>query len=131
VSRWLARNAVRANYQITHRAGHVVDSTAIEQYFSVLRSQFAGRRGGFGNRECLNRLLMLMMLQQRRSARITDYAHMIREQPLASGVHAGARRQIDDPEGQPSLAGPAWIRARAEAALPPPPIELDGEDIPF
>ena len=70
VSRWLARNAVRANYQIAHRAGHVVDSTAIEQYFSVLRGQLAGRRGAFGNRERLNRLLMLMMLQQRSAARI-------------------------------------------------------------
>jgi hypothetical protein len=98
---------------------------------SLLPGELAGRRGPFGNRERLNRLLMLMVLQHRRAARPRDYARIIRDQLLATGGRAGARRQIDDPEGRPSLAGEARIRARAEQALPPPPVDLDGEDIPF
>jgi len=131
VTTWLRRNGNRAADQIAHRTGHVTDTTAIEQYFSVLRGQLASRRGTFGNRERLNRLLMLMMLRQRRSARLTDYAHIIREQLLANDGRAGARRQIDDPDGQPSLGRSAPARPRPPAP-PRVPIELgEEEDIPF
>ena len=96
VRNWLRHNRARVGYQLAHRAGHVTDTTAIEQYLSILRAQIGLRRACLRNRERLDRMLMLMMLQQRQPASRAAYSHVIREHLGGREGKPPHQRTVDD-----------------------------------
>lgn len=103
VVNWVRRNGDRVAYQVAHSRGRVTNTGPLETYFSELRHKLDDRRGGLSNRERLNRMLMLMMLNQRGVHSAADWAKIIREYLSDNSGRAGRRRQIDDRRGQPSL----------------------------
>ena len=76
----------RIRYQMTHF--EVGDNTAIEQFFAVLKGQFRNRRR-------TNRLLELMLLEQRRQAKRAEYMRIVRETLLANGGRGKPSHRID------------------------------------
>jgi len=59
---WLKKWEQRVSFQVSHQMGRKVSVGPLEQALTVVRSNLDDRRGSFGNRERLNRLLMLMQL---------------------------------------------------------------------
>ena len=134
IRNWLRHNQARVAYQLAHRVGHLTDTAAIEDYLQLVRRQIGFRRASLRNRRRLDRLLMLMMLQQRAPASRSAYSHVIREQLLARGGKAPPQRSLDDRGGRGSLrlvtAPPRRPRPSPAAAAQPSPPE-DEEEIPF
>ena len=135
LSTWLRSYGNRAADQVAHQVGRVTDTTAIEQYLSVLRAQFGLRRAALRNRRRLDFLLMLMLLQQRQPASRSVYAHLIREQLLTHGGRAQTRRALAEREEYRSLRLVPLVPRPAPVVAPPVaryrPDDPDDEDIPF
>jgi len=83
--------------------GRKVSVGPLEQALTVVRSNLDDRRGSFGNRERLNRLLMLMQLDFNKQSNEQRYAKIIRDELLKLDGHSPPRRQILDPWKKPSL----------------------------
>jgi hypothetical protein len=64
---------------------------------TFVRAKLNDRRGTFGNRERLNRLLMLIQMHLNKQAREQAHTKIIREELLKNGGHSLPRRQILDP----------------------------------
>jgi hypothetical protein len=125
----------RAADQVAHQVGRVTDTTAIEQYLSVLRAQFGLRRAALRNRRRLDCLLMLMLLQQRQPASRSVYSHIIREQLLTHGGRAHTRRALAERDEYRSLRLAPLVPRTQPVAAPPVPLyrpdDPDDEDLPF
>ena len=148
IRRWITTNGDRLAWQLAHRGGHVVDTSAVEQYLTLVTRQFGYRRASIRNRHRLDLTLELMMLQQRAPARRAAYAHLIREhlagrggKPSPQHTHDDLRpRGPDEPRGSLRLTPPPRRRQqRRELAVGPARdeskeadyISPDEGDIPF
>jgi len=85
--------------------GRVVSSAGLDRRLNHVRDWLSPRRNALGNRDRLNRLLMLMQLQLNDFANETRYASLIRDWLDARAGHAAERRLLTDPDGYPSLRG--------------------------
>lgn len=103
LSSWLKKWEQRIEFQLDNQKQFVVAVGPLEQALTFVRGSFNDRRGMFGNRERLNRLLMLMQLQLNQRAHEQRYAKIIREELVRQGGYSAPRRQILDPWKQPSL----------------------------
>ena len=83
--------------------GHVVSSAGLDRRLNLVRDWLTPRRNVLGNRDRLNRLLMLMQLQLNDLADEARYAAHIRDWLDVRGGHAAERRLLADPSGYPSL----------------------------
>jgi hypothetical protein len=83
--------------------GDVVSSAGLDRRLNVVRGWLTPRRNALGNRERLNRLLMLMQLQLNDVADEARYAGHIRDWLDARNGRATDRRLIVDAAGYPSL----------------------------
>lgn len=103
LDQWLKKWEQRVSFQVSHQMGRKVSVGPLEQALTVIRSNLNDRRGSFGNRERLNRLLMLMQLDFNKQANEQRYAKIIREELLKLDGYSPPRRQILDPWKKPSL----------------------------
>jgi hypothetical protein len=83
--------------------GAVVSSAGLDRRLNQVRDWLTPRRNVLGNRDRLNRLLMLMQLQLNDLADEPRYAARIRDWLEARGGHAAQRRLLADVAGYPSL----------------------------
>lgn len=83
--------------------GDVVSSAGLDRRLNQVREWLTPRRNVLGNRDRLNRLLMLMQLQLNDFAQETRYAGHIRDWLDVRDGRSAERRLLTDPVGYPSL----------------------------
>jgi hypothetical protein len=100
---WLKKWEPRVSFQVSHQMGRKVAVGPLEQAFTVICGNLNDRRGAFGNRERLNRLLRLMQLDINKQSNEQRYAKIIRDELVEQGGYSSPRRVIHDPWKKPSL----------------------------
>ena len=154
---WVERWDPIVSWQLQRRplvsrrgADYPLTTGGLEAKLEFVKAAIGWRRYGFKNRARLDRLLMLIELQQNGQADQTAYARIIRDWLLANGGRAKTRRrELADPLGRPSLRAPTGSKAtrprrpkKAPApaqrtVVPPaqrtvvPPAQGPVDDLPF
>jgi hypothetical protein len=100
---YVRRISPKLAWQVAHRYRYVLASGALESYLADVRSALADRRGQFRNRERLNRLLELMVLEGNGKASVPKYSSLIRAELELNGGFGMPRRQSLDPAKSSSL----------------------------
>jgi hypothetical protein len=100
---YMRKVSPKITWQVDHRYHYVAANGALETYLNTVRSGLNDRRGRFLNRERLNRLLELMVLEANSKASVPRYSKLIRAELEANKGFGMPRRQIIDPHNQPSL----------------------------
>jgi len=111
LDRWLDKTEPIMAQQVVLKR-YPVTTGALENKLRIVKARLEDRRWQFGNRERMDRLLMLMQLELNGHAVERNWAQLIRKALEAHGGVAPLRREIMDKRGH-SLRAKATPSSRA------------------